>query len=261
MEKNFKSSSFKARYTAWRAGAVQFLRAKGIYVVLTACIAAVGIAAAILLLTPKEESKLQQAEQNTPVSISGDETLAQAQRTPMPVQTPVNTAAPAITETPQATPIPEFTAAPSASPTPKEQKTKAIAPVDGEIIWNYAVTELIYSETLAQWMTHAGVDIAAKQGEEVHAVLGGTIDKIYEDEAFGQTVVISHANRQASVYANLKADVPVKEGQKVNAGDTIGTVGDTAVSECGIKSHLHFEFLQDGKNVDPAEYVLFQKSN
>ena len=46
----------------------------------------------------------------------------------------------------------------------------------------------------------------------------------------------------------------------MNAGDLIGYVGDTAVSECGEKSHLHFGLYVKGKSVDPADYVLFDKS-
>ena len=51
--------------------------------------------------------------------------------------------------------------------------------------------------------------------------------------------------------------VPVKEGDKVNKGHVIGYVGETASSECGIQSHLHFEYLVNGAGKDPREYVLF----
>ena len=33
----------------------------------------------------------------------------------------------------------------------------------------------------------------------------------------------------------------------------------SAVSECGDKSHVHFELLKDEKYVDPQSYVLFIK--
>ena len=49
--------------------------------------------------------------------------------------------------------------------------------------------------------------------------------------------------------------MPVEEGQKVNEGDVIGTVGNTALSECGEAPHLHFGFFVDEQPVDPQEYV------
>ena len=67
-------------------------------------------------------------------------------------------------------------------------------------------------------------------------------------------------NEALREYANLAAEPPLREGAKVNAGDTVGTVGDTAVSECGEKSHLHFGLYVNGESADPQEYVLFDKS-
>ena len=61
-----------------------------------------------------------------------------------------------------------------------------------------------------------------------------------------------------SVYANLRENVPVKAGDKLRAGDSLGRVGDSAISECGSPSHLHFEIHKDGKPVNPEDYCLFE---
>ena len=47
----------------------------------------------------------------------------------------------------------------------------------------------------------------------------------------------------------------VSEGEKVNKGQTIATIGDSAVYEIVDESHLHFEILKNNENVNPEEYL------
>jgi murein DD-endopeptidase MepM/ murein hydrolase activator NlpD len=108
-------------------------------------------------------------------------------------------------------------------------------------------------------MTHAGVDVASPKGTDVSAVFGGTVEAVYEDDLLGVCVEVTGDNGFSALYANLKAEPPVQEGTKVNAGDVIGAVGDTAVSECGDKSHVHFELRKEGVPVDPTKYIQFIK--
>ena len=75
--------------------------------------------------------------------------------------------------------------------------------------------ELVYSETLGQWMTHSGIDIAAAKGTAVYAVWGGRVDRIYTDDALGVTVELDHGDGRISVYGNLDPDLPVEEGQRL----------------------------------------------
>lgn len=44
-------------------------------------------------------------------------------------------------------------------------------------------------------------------------------------------------------------------GDSVTTGQIIGAVGQTAVAETDKPSHLHFEMMEDGENVDPANYL------
>ena len=43
----------------------------------------------------------------------------------------------------------------------------------------------------------------------------------------------------------------------MKSGQTIGTVGDSAVYEIVDESHLHFEILKDNENLNPCEYIKF----
>ena len=99
------------------------------------------------------------------------------------------------------------------------------------------------------------MDIACLEGTAVKCVLGGTVEKVYVDDQLGTTVIVKHSSDRKTLYANLSETVPVRAGDKVNAGTVLGTVGHTALSECGQESHLHFAFFVKGKAVDPAAKV------
>lgn len=229
---------------AVKTGTAKFLRAKGIYVVIMTCVAAAGLAAALLIPWGGDGDTPEGTDPGSEVGKSEDETLYLL-RTPQPSPTPTPT------------PIPDFTQAPStAKPT---EKPLWSPPCKGEVIWGYAMDQLIYSRTLKQWMTHAGVDVASPKGTEVNAVFGGMVEAVYMDDMLGCCVEILGDNGYSALYANLKEEPPVVEGNKVKAGDLVGYVGDTAVSECADKSHVHFELRKDGVCVDPAKYIRFIK--
>ncbi len=242
---------FRQALSAFGGKAAGFLRAKGYYIALTACIAVLGAAAVVAFSPPGGE--LPPDSTDAPVAYSSDERLSEAARTPtLPLPTP------APSPTPVPTAIPDFTeaAARTAPPAP----AKGAPPVQGQIIWGFAVDSLLYSKTLDQWMTHPGVDVASPKGTAVHAAFAGTVEAVYDDDALGVTVEVRGGSGMLAVYANLAAEPPVREGMRLNAGDLVGAVGGTAISECGDQSHLHFELYRDGSPVDPAEYVLFEKA-
>ena len=115
----------------------------------------------------------------------------------------------------------------------------------------------MYSDTLKEWVTHLGVDIKAEKATVVKAASEGVVKNIKNDPRYGLTIVIEHANGYKTVYANLLTTEFVSEGEKVEQGQTIGTVGDTGVYEVVDESHLHFEILKDNENVNPTEYIKF----
>lgn len=137
----------------------------------------------------------------------------------------------------------------------KQKNLKFIAPISGEIIKDYAEETLVYSETLDEWTTHLGVDIEAKRTTAVKASADGIIESKKNDPRFGLTVTISHDNGFKTVYSNLLTAEYVTEGDEVKQGQTIGTVGETATFEILDPSHLHFEMIKDGKNVNPTIYM------
>ena len=128
-------------------------------------------------------------------------------------------------------------------------------PVEGEITKEFAKENLIYSQTLQEWTTHVGIDIQAQKTTVVKAAEAGTVKTIKNDPRYGLTIVIEHQNGFETVYANLLTSEFVTEGEKVTKGQSIGTVGNTAVFEVADEAHLHFEILKDSIQVDPSIYL------
>ena len=128
-------------------------------------------------------------------------------------------------------------------------------PVEGEISKEYAKDNLVYSETLQEWVTHLGIDIKAEKTTVVKAAEEGTIKSIKNDPRYGLTIVIEHQDGFQTVYSNLLTSEFVVEGEKVEKGQSIGTVGNTAVFEIADEPHLHFEILKDSIQVDPNIYI------
>lgn len=128
-------------------------------------------------------------------------------------------------------------------------------PVEGETIRDFAVENLIYSDTLQEWTTHTGIDIKADKTTVVKAAEAGTVKTIKNDPRYGLTVIIQHENGFQTVYSNLLTSEFVVEGEKVEKGQSLGTVGNTAAFEIADEPHLHFEILRDSVQVDPNIYL------
>ncbi len=136
-----------------------------------------------------------------------------------------------------------------------ETKEQFIKPVDGDIVSNYSMESLQYSNTLGEWITHRGIDIKADKTTVVKASADGTVKYIKEDPRYGLSITIEHDNGFKTVYSSLLSTEFVKEGDKVTQGQSIGTVGNSAVFESADGSHLHFEILKDEEFVNPDMYI------
>lgn len=146
----------------------------------------------------------------------------------------------------------------NAKPATKKEKDPTFqAPIEGELLKEYAKDSLVYSETLKEWTTHLGVDIKAERATVVKAAADGTVKYIKNDPRYGLTIIIEHSNGFETRYANLLTTEFVSEGEEVKAGQTIGTVGDSAIYEIVDESHLHFEILKNSESVNPAKHIDF----
>ena len=98
---------------------------------------------------------------------------------------------------------------------------------------------------------HKGVDIATKAGAPIKAVAAGIIIHADFKAGFGLMVAINHGNGYTTRYAHALSTL-VKVGDKVEKGQYIAVVGSSGRST---GPHVHFEVLDNGRNVNPGRYL------
>jgi murein DD-endopeptidase MepM/ murein hydrolase activator NlpD len=98
---------------------------------------------------------------------------------------------------------------------------------------------------------HNGADIAAAKGSNVVAAMEGVVRAVFWDVWGGNRVEVAHAADMVSTYNHLDT-VLVDQGEKLQASQQLGTVGQTGSRVTG--PHLHFETWVDGEAVDPQSF-------
>ncbi|MFF4367557.1 peptidoglycan DD-metalloendopeptidase family protein [Streptomyces sp. NPDC001594] len=124
-----------------------------------------------------------------------------------------------------------------------------VAPVGGGISTQYRTPGAMWSSGY-----HTGVDFIASTGTTVRAVGAGTVVSAGWGGAYGNQVVIRHADGKYSQYGHL-SQLNVSTGQTVTAGQSIGLSGATG-NVTG--PHLHFEIRTGpayGSDIDPLAYL------
>lgn len=244
-----------------------FISGKGFYLVVLICVAAIALSGYYLVQGLRgglddiadQPVSGSAAIRDTPSAASTAKPSAPPSASPSPKPSqaqPAPSAAPSAPEEPAAA-LSAPPAEPSAAPAEPSAPAALVFtwPVNGTILAGYSVEALAYSETMGDWRTHDGLDLAVSLGSQVYAVADGTVSAIEQDDFMGTTVEIDHGNGLVSVYSNL-AEVPtVMVDAKVSTGSVIGSVGATAAAEQGSQPHLHFAMYQDGNPVDPADYL------
>lgn len=205
--------------------------AKGYYIALVLCAAAIGVSGFLYYRNADEKT----ADVPAAVTRQMEQEASSAVKRPQGEQ-------PAVPET-------------TTEATTPVKPRKTAAPLEGEPVVPYSMECLSYNATTRDWRVHAGMDLAAEAGTPVKAAADGEVYTVYEDEEMGTTVVIRHDGGYTTHYASLAEDVAVRAGDKVNLGQTIGTVGSTALMESALGDHVCFRVTLDGEIIDPAEFL------
>ena len=96
-----------------------------------------------------------------------------------------------------------------------------------------------------------GIEILGLEGQEIRSVAEGKVIYVGEDLAgYGKLTIIKHEKNILSVYGHQQA-ILVNEGQTVQTGQSIGTMGKTGTDE--IK--LLFEIRKGGESIDPINFL------
>ncbi len=115
-------------------------------------------------------------------------------------------------------------------------------PVAGEVVTEYG---FFYSQVHGDWRLHPGIDIGGSPGAGVRAAWNGEVRRVSRDEE-GWQVEVYHGGGVATVYGHL-SEVQVREGEAVELGKPIGTVG--------AGGRAHFEVKVNGRSDSPLEWL------
>lgn len=102
--------------------------------------------------------------------------------------------------------------------------------------------------------SHMGIDLGGPRGSRIFAIEDGVIDRTKRQDNGALQIVLQGSSGSKFYYGHMD-DVLVKGGQRVQAGDVIGTMGDSGSPGA---VHLHFEYWRSGGEsaaVDPAELI------
>jgi len=94
---------------------------------------------------------------------------------------------------------------------------------------------------------HAGIDIDAPDGTAVKSLTSGTVAWVWEGGSRGDFIAIKGDDGREWVYGHLQDKGGFSTGQKVNAGQVIGQIGNQQDA-----SHLHLEVRTGGGSTGGA---------
>ena len=165
---------------------------------------------------------------------------------------PQPSAPPARQSPPSASSSTPSTSTPSTSPparqqTPPRESAPSSVSGTGDVNWRWPATGELLSRFAAQRAGQSGIRIAGSGGDPVVAAASGVV--VYRGNGltgYGNLLIVKHNDRWLSAYAH-NDDMLVREGDKVDAGQRIATMGATGT----FRTQLHFEIRRDGSPVDP----------
>jgi murein DD-endopeptidase MepM/ murein hydrolase activator NlpD len=102
---------------------------------------------------------------------------------------------------------------------------------------------------------HDGIDIAAPLGSPVRAVARGRVAFVGHLSDGAMVVIVAHADGLTSLYGHLDDAAlrpPVRAGDGVEAGQTIGAVGLTGLTT---GPHIHFSLWRSTEPIDPRSVL------
>ncbi|GGT45763.1 peptidase [Streptomyces atratus] len=113
-----------------------------------------------------------------------------------------------------------------------------------------------YRASGSNWSSgsHTGIDFPVFTGTGVKAITSGTVVTAGWGGAYGNQVVIKHADGRYSQYGHLSS-ISVSAGQVLSTGQQIGLSGATGNAT---GPHLHFEVRTGpayGSDIDPIAYL------
>lgn len=232
-----------------------FISSKGFYVALAVCLMASGVASWMAVENSVQDMDLTPQSSQT----ASDE---QVNRPQSSVEKPSSSQSSSITPPSSSDSSSSETQTSSASTSSSQSQAATglfILPASGEIFNTFSGGELVRSKTMGDWRTHDGIDIDCESDPQVKAAGAGVVTSVKDDPLWGTCIEITHDGGIVTYYYSLASETAVTKGQKVEAGDVIGTASDSAAVEVLEPIHVHFAAKRDGEWIDPTTLISAEK--
>ena len=223
-----------------REKVTEFLSGRGFYLVLAACLIAVGVTGFIAYLeyTTDQKPVLENGSSEIGLNTSSAEEISSEILAGTDTKEPYSSAERLLEE---------------------ELVQNIIAdsfsyPVNGEIIKDFSADEFLFSATYNDMRIHEALDISCQEGSLISSAGNGVVTAITSDSELGICVEIDHGNGIVAYYCGLNEELYVSQGDVVEEGAEIGIAGEIP-GECADPIHLHLEVFKDGKSVDPKTII------
>ncbi|HEU4335517.1 MAG TPA: M23 family metallopeptidase [Candidatus Eisenbacteria bacterium] len=115
-------------------------------------------------------------------------------------------------------------------------------------------TKRRFHPVLKRYRAHQGIDYGAPRGAPVEATASGVVTRAGFAGGYGRLVELSHPRGIRTRYAHLSSiAADVRPGARVEQGQIIGRVGSSGLAT---GPHLHYEFIQNGRQRNPFTVEL-----
>ena len=125
-------------------------------------------------------------------------------------------------------------------------------PYDGKITSDFGYRRNPFSGYGTEY--HSGIDFKGNTGDTIRSTAAGVVEFAGRNGLYGNCVIINHDKNFKTLYGHL-SKIGVNAGQKVQAGEFIGKLGNTGRST---GPHLHYEIIRENSQINPEKYMTFQ---
>lgn len=136
---------------------------------------------------------------------------------------------------------------------PKKEVSFA-KPCNGNVVTTFSENNLLYSNTLKEWIIHDGVDISVESGDSILAICDGKVIDVRYDYKLGNVVEVE-SGEYVVKYACIEPIDGLKVGNEIKLGDKIAVASTDAGFELDNGLHLHLEILKDNIQVNPNSVI------
>ena len=136
-----------------------------------------------------------------------------------------------------------------------DESNKIAWPVLGNITLDYSMDETVLHKSLGVYKCSPAIIISCEIGSNVAAAASGIVTDVGELSETGTTVTVSIGNGYETT-TGLIENVNLKKGDKVTAGQLIGTVASPSAYYIEEGPGVYFKLTQYGEPVNPDEYFV-----